>query len=724
MSSAPAIAPAPASSGALPEAKRHLRVLSNSEIRTFRTCIRKWFFAYVMLRRVRRTSDALRFGTLLHVALEAWWLAAKAGADPGARLAAAVEAIARHVGKTKTDSFEVVRAEELMLGYTARWAHEDIEVLAVETSFGVPLVNPKTGKESRTFSLAGKLDALVRIGGRFAVLEHKCLPASAEVYDHATGLYCRVGELAESGVGPTVTAMAAMGRRMVVARALAPVPASVRPICSIVTLGGRTLRASENHPVWTQRGWVGAGDVAVGDWVGTPRHMPSPRADADLPDEAIRLIGYMIGDGCMTNMSFTKTDRAALDDVLACAAALGERAVVRQYGEKAPIVQFSRVGIVAKLMVRAGLGGVGSADKRLPRHLALSDRQLGQLVGALWSTDGCIDSFGEKKLRIIYTSVSRELCQDIQHALQRLGVISNVRTTSVAYRGERRPVSTVQVITRASKGRFLSLAAEGVIPIVRSRVSIPDAARMVPHDSLYGSDARGQPALDLHVWWDRVESVALGPPEQTYDIEVPEHHTFVVDGIVTHNTTSQDLSVGARYWLRVSALDSQVSTYLAGARASGVDVDHCLYDVIRKVALRPKDATPVEARKYTKATAKEPVPRLYAGQRETDETVEEYRERVREAIAEAPERYFGRGEIVRLDEDDASHALDVWQTARLMREAALEERFPRNVDSCVSVYGECEYFAVCSREASIDDEVLYRTAETQHEELGVEEVRT
>lgn len=195
--------------------------------------------------------------------------------------------------------------------------------------------------------------------------------------------------------------------------------------------------------------------------------------------------------------------------------------------------------------------------------------------------------------------------------------------------------------------------------------------------------------------------------------------------VIEHKTTSLDISLGSDYWRRVSALDSQVSMYLSGARAAGYEVGHCIYDVIRKPAQRPSKATPIEDRKYTKPTKLAPEPRLYANQRESDETAEEYRLRVREAIAESPDRYYARGEIVRLEHDEAEHAYDVWQTARSMREAELAGRYPRNPDACSRYGSMCPYFEVCSGEARIDDDVRFRTATEAHEELtAVEEIQS
>jgi hypothetical protein len=180
-------------------------------------------------------------------------------------------------------------------------------------------------------------------------------------------------------------------------------------------------------------------------------------------------------------------------------------------------------------------------------------------------------------------------------------------------------------------------------------------------------------------------------------------------------TTGSDIEPGSLYWEKVRALDSQVSIYISGARAAGFDVADCIYTVIRKPGIRPLKATPEESRKYTKATAKEPS-RLYAGQRDADETPEEYRLRLRADIEEKPGRYFARGTIVRLEHDEREHAFDMWQSAKMLHEAERSGFAPRNPDACSS-FGGCEYLAVCTGQASLDDDRLFRTASAAHEEL-------
>ena len=181
--------------------------------------------------------------------------------------------------------------------------------------------------------------------------------------------------------------------------------------------------------------------------------------------------------------------------------------------------------------------------------------------------------------------------------------------------------------------------------------------------------------------------------------------------LVEHKTSSEDVSSGSQYWARLR-LDSQISTYFMGARALGYEVSGCLYDVVRKPAIRPYQATPIESRKYTKDG------RLYAAQRAEDETPEEYQVRLLEDIAGDPGKYFSRGEVVRLEEEEIDAAHDAWQFGRLIRESQLANRWPRNPDACVTYGRECEYWPICTKTASADDPTRYYVEEQVHSELS------
>lgn len=193
------------------------------------------------------------------------------------------------------------------------------------------------------------------------------------------------------------------------------------------------------------------------------------------------------------------------------------------------------------------------------------------------------------------------------------------------------------------------------------------------------------------------------------------------DGVVMfveHKTSGADLSLGSTYWQRLR-MDPQISIYFAGTRELGHDPNGCIYDVIVRPDQRPLKATPVEVRKYTKATAKEPS-RLYANQRENDETIAEFRERLANAIAPAPEMYFARETIVRLESEIEESQRDVEELALQIRSGPQTGVSPRNPNACFLYNRACPFLSACDGTASLDDDTKYRKAERQHEELSVQ----
>jgi hypothetical protein len=180
--------------------------------------------------------------------------------------------------------------------------------------------------------------------------------------------------------------------------------------------------------------------------------------------------------------------------------------------------------------------------------------------------------------------------------------------------------------------------------------------------------------------------------------------------VVEHKTSSEDIGHGSQYWEKLR-IDAQISTYFAGTRALGHEPAGCLYDVIGKSRHAPLKATPDESRKYTKAGL------LYANQRDRDESAAEYGLRLTEVICGDVDKFYRRGFVTRLPEEEREAAFDAWQTARLMREAKAAGIYVRNVNACERYWGMCSYFPVCTRAASLDDPTMFERVDNVHPEL-------
>lgn len=78
----------------------------------------------------------------------------------------------------------------LIRGYDSRWlADQDtFRVISVEEMIEAPLLNPDTGRISRTFSVAGKIDVRAERNGRALFLDHK---TTSESIEDPSGAYWR-----------------------------------------------------------------------------------------------------------------------------------------------------------------------------------------------------------------------------------------------------------------------------------------------------------------------------------------------------------------------------------------------------------------------------------------------------------------------------------------------------------------------------------------------------
>jgi hypothetical protein len=197
-------------------------------------------------------------------------------------------------------------------------------------------------------------------------------------------------------------------------------------------------------------------------------------------------------------------------------------------------------------------------------------------------------------------------------------------------------------------------------------------------------------------------------------------------------TSSEDITSGSVFWKRLR-LNTQASGYIHAARELGFGEPWgACWDVLGKPSQRPCGVPILEDGAKVVLDAGGMRVRTKDGKkwRETadsaqgfvlqtrPETVDEYRVRVRDAICAEPDRYFARGEVVRLLEEEREAMFDAWQIAANIREGRRLGRWPRNPDSCLRYGQTCAMFEVCTGERSIDDPTRYRRVEHVHEELG------
>lgn len=136
-----------------------MQTLTHSRLACFRACRRRHYLRYELGLAPVDAGSALRVGSAFHAALEA----ADRGMDPEEAIGARVE-----------DPFDLALVAAMFHGHQTHWTSDPLEVIATEREFALPLVNPETGRQTPIWTLAGKMDRIVRLpDGRLALMEYK-----------------------------------------------------------------------------------------------------------------------------------------------------------------------------------------------------------------------------------------------------------------------------------------------------------------------------------------------------------------------------------------------------------------------------------------------------------------------------------------------------------------------------------------------------------------------
>lgn len=195
------------------------------------------------------------------------------------------------------------------------------------------------------------------------------------------------------------------------------------------------------------------------------------------------------------------------------------------------------------------------------------------------------------------------------------------------------------------------------------------------------------------------------------------------NGVVTlveHKTSSADVGPGSTYRRRLD-IDEQVSFYVEGAKAIGFWPHAVIYDILKKPKHELRLATPEEDRKYTKPTKKDPIPRLYKSQRDTDETMEDFLCRLMEDVGGNLDEWIVRVPLHRGSSQLNSYMTDVWNQSESMRIMDETDAHYPNSDACGGGFGGafgCQFIDVCHGQDVLENPLKFRLLKNVHPELS------
>jgi replicative DNA helicase len=434
--------------------------------------------------------------------------------------------------------------------------------------------------------------------------ESGCLPAETRILRADTGAETTMGELFDKGE-TDVPVWSLDDNLRYVRRHLTHVFSTGRKqVLQLTTASGKTVRATANHPFLTFDGFRPVGELAPGDRIAVPRHVPAPDRMTMWEDEKVTLLAHLIGDGSFVKrqpLRYASIDEANLRAVTTAALHFGVVAVRDEYPAarcttlrlRAPFpLTHGKRNPIAAWLDELGLFGLRSHEKFVPAPVfSLPKKQIAQFLRHLWATDGSVTvNKNGRGGRVYYASTSRQLVDDVSRLLLRFGISCRVRrVVKAGYRDgwtldisgcddQRRFLGEIGV--HGSRGE----AAERLLEIVRGlsgntnvdtipsqvweRVRDVLAERGMSHrafaaamgSAFCGSamwkhapsrerlgrvaEILGDADLEMQavndLLWDEIVFVEQGAVEEVYDATVLGGHNFVAEGIVVHNSIEQD----------------------------------------------------------------------------------------------------------------------------------------------------------------------------------------
>jgi protein RecA len=397
-----------------------------------------------------------------------------------------------------------------------------------------------------------------------------------------------------------------------------------RPVLDVRLASGRGVKATHNHPlrVVSERGfivWRNAGDIKVGDTVVSATFGAVEAASGDGISEGLAvLLGYLVAEGTLTSSTkirFTNKDADVAAEYLSLVERHFPGMEVRCYnGQEYDILKPTALREV--LRQDYGLDLVTAHHKTVPHVIRTGGHKAQRaFLSALFEGDGWIDPSSTVGLG----TASEQLAHEVQLMLLGLGVPSTVSATwrddyqrhywsvtvnpasvqrfldEVGFRSPRRAAqvnSNFRVSSRDPQfeniphisGLIKDLRddiggdrdfdriagdlfrADMDLSCSRSRLARIVAWADLHRDRLSGG---GRAVLEhlaglvaARQTYEKVVAVEDAGLEPTFDLMLPQTHSFLANGVLSHNTTV--------------ALHAVANAQAQGGIAAFIDAEHAL----------------------------------------------------------------------------------------------------------------------------------------------------
>jgi DNA polymerase-3 subunit alpha len=433
----------------------------------------------------------------------------------------------------------------------------------------------------------------------------ECVVGETRVVDATTGRWVTVEDVMRGRVSLEATLVCDSTLKIRRRRVRKVTRSGRRQVFQMRTALGRSVIATAEHPVLTMNGWVPLGSLRTGDHVAAARRLPA-LGRRHWPRHEIIVLADLIAEGNLchpTTLYFYTKKPIYRDEFVCCVERFTNTRATVSFHRSAYSVHVRRkdpthpTGVI-EWARRLGIVGAGARDKRLPDEVfGLRGSDVALLLARLWEGDGHLSAAQHAS----YDTASRQLAEQIQHLLLRLGIVSRLYKRRRAYRDRFVASFTVTVTGSENLVRFyLTVARRFLDPDKRriagaltqssngrmSRDVIPAVVReairrerdkrgltwaSIAHATGLGMreiQGRSRTKIGFRRWvigrlgrhlrsrelvwlatsdvyWDRVTAIEPVGERETYDLHVEGDHNFLANDLIVHNSHAASFALVA-----------------------------------------------------------------------------------------------------------------------------------------------------------------------------------
>jgi replicative DNA helicase len=356
----------------------------------------------------------------------------------------------------------------------------------------------------------------------------------------------------------------------------------IKPVFRVTTALGRCIETTLTHPYLTIQGWQRLSELKSGDKIAVPRQI-NIFGTKTIAAEKVKLLAYLIGDGCLTKTypEFTNSNSLLRDEFIQCITSFSGLNYSDYLAQNSP-------NSLTIWLKELSLWGKNACQKNIPDLIFTLERSLVTLfLNRLFATNGWVTVIENEQAQISYCTVSEKLARQIQHLLLRFQVIASLELRSVQDKDGKNQawqinISDIESLknfsdeigmfgkedqvdaakkalsTRMNKTNYdlipleacqeLKVAKDqGSWATLAEQVGIKDYNTILVEQRTLSREKLFELAFPLdniplqnlatsEIYWDEIVSIEAVGNKQVYDLTIPETHNFVANDICVHNT--------------------------------------------------------------------------------------------------------------------------------------------------------------------------------------------